>query len=164
MRGIRSIFARPSRRVAHGASWIRRIGIAGFTILELCIVVEIMGLLSTIVMSNFFKSKKAAEVAVVVENVRNVQMALTSYYAMENGFPASLDPIWLQFYDGRIVDDLSYCTAGGGPGWNFFVSDSPDIRFNGPGPDEYAIKSNKSLLPYALYIYADAATGAKIVH
>ncbi len=164
MRGIRSIFARPSRRVAHGASWIRRIGIAGFTLLELCIVIEIIGLLSTIVMSNFFKSKKAAEVAVVVENVRNVQMALTSYYAMENGFPASLDPIWLQFYDGRIVDDLSYCTAGGGGGWNFFASDSPDIRFNGPGPDEYAIKSNKSLLPYALYIYADAATGAKIVH
>jgi len=165
MRGIRSIFARPSRRVAHGASWIRRIGIAGFTILELWIVIEIIGLLATIVMSNYFKSKKAAEVAVVVENMRNVQVALASYYAMDNSFPASLDAIWLQFYNGRVVDDLSYCTAGGGgAGWNFFVSDSPDIRFNGPGPDEYAIKSNRSLLPYALYVYGDAATGAKIVH
>lgn len=164
MRGIRSIFARPSRRVAHRASWIRRIGIAGFTLLELCIVIEIIGLLAAIVMQNYFRSKKAAEVAVVVENVRNVQMALTSYYAEQNGFPASLDPIWLQFYNGRVVDDLSYCTAGGGGGWNFFASDSPDIRFGGPGPDEYALKSNKSLLPYALYVYADAATGAKIVH
>jgi hypothetical protein len=26
------------------------------------------------------------------------------------------------------------------------------------------IKSKKSLLPYALYVYADAATGVKIVH
>jgi hypothetical protein len=127
-------------------------------------VIEIIGLLAAIVMQNYFRSKKAAEVAVVVENVRNVQMALTSYYAEQNGFPASLDPIWLQFYNGRVVDDLSYCTAGGGGGWNFFASDSPDIRFGGPGPDEYALKSNKSLLPYALYVYADAATGAKIVH
>jgi type II secretory pathway pseudopilin PulG len=137
----------------------------GFTLLELCIVIEIIGLLSTIVMSNYFKSKKAAEVAVVVQNIKNVQVALTSYFAMENKFPATLNPIWLQFYNGRVVDDFSYCTAGGGGAeWNFFVSNSPDIRFNGPGPDEYAIKSNKSLLPYALYVYGDAATGAKIVH
>jgi type II secretory pathway pseudopilin PulG len=164
MRGIRSIFASPSSRRAHGASWIRRIGIAGFTILEMYIVIEIIGLLTTIVISNYYKSKKAAEVAVVVENLRNVQVALTSYFAEENKFPASLNTIWLQFYNGRVVDDFSYCTAGGGAGWDFFVSNSPDIRFNGPGPDEYAIKSNKSLLPYALYVYGDAATGAKVVH
>ena len=165
MRGIRSIFASPSKRVAHGKSLIRRIGIAGFTILELFIVCEIIGLLATIVMSNYYKSKKAAEVAVVVQNIKNVQIALTSYFAMESTFPVTLNPIWLQFYNGRVVDDFDYCTAGGGgAGWNFFVSNSPDIRFNGPGQDEYAIKSKKSLLPYALYVYGDAATGAKVVH
>jgi len=165
MRGIRSMFARAYGRVAHGKSLIRRIGIAGFTLLELFIVIEIIGLLSTIVISNFYKSKKAAEVAVVLQNIKNVQVALTSYFAMESTFPATLNPIWLQFYNGRVVDDLDYCTIdGGGSNWNFFVSNSPDIRFNGPGPDEYAIKSKKSLLPYALYIYADAATGAKVVH
>lgn len=164
MRGFRSIIARPTSRVAHGASWIRRIGITGFTILELCIVVEIIGLLATIVISNFYKSKKAAEVAVVVQNLANVQTALTSYFAMENKFPPTLNTIWLQFYNGRVVDDFSYCTEGGGAGWNFFVSNSPDIRFNGPGPDEYAIKSNKELLPFALYVYGDAATSAKIIH
>jgi competence protein ComGC len=165
MRGIRGIFASLSRRAARGRSLLRRIGTAGFTILELFIVVEIIGLLSTIVMSNYYKSKKAAEVAVVVQNIKNVQIALTSYFAMENQFPATLNPIGLQFYGGRVVGDFSYCTEGGGGGeWNFFVSNSPDIRFNGPGPDEYAIKSNKSLLPYALYVYGDAATGAKIIH
>ncbi|MDD4856529.1 MAG: hypothetical protein PHD74_00330 [Candidatus Krumholzibacteria bacterium] len=165
MRGIRGIFASSSRRAARARSLFRRIGIAGFTILELFIVIEIIGLLSTIVMSNYYKSKKAAEVAVVVQNIKNVQVALASYFAMENQFPATLNPIWLQFYGGRVVDDFSYCIEGGGGGdWNFFVSNSPDIRFNGPGPDEYAIKSNKSLLPYALYVYGDAATGAKIIH
>jgi len=165
MRCIRSIFASPSRRVAHGRSWIRRIGIAGFTILELFIVIEIIGLLATIVMSNYYKSKKAAEVAVVVQNIRNVQVALTSYFAMESTFPLTLNSIWLQFYNGRVVDDFDYCTVnGGGSNWNFFVSNSPDIRFNGPGQDEYAVKSKKSLLPYALYVYGDAATGAKIIH
>ena len=55
-------------------------------------------------------------------------------------------------------------TIGGASRVRFLASNSPDIRFGGPGPDEYAIKSKKSLLPYALYIYADAATGVKIVH
>ncbi len=116
MRGIRSIFASPTRRVAHGKSWIRRIGIAGFTLLELFIVIEIIGLLATIVMSNYYKSKKAAEVAVVVQNIKNVQIALTSYFAMESRFPATLNPIWLQFYNGRVVDDFDYCTVDGGAG------------------------------------------------
>jgi type II secretory pathway pseudopilin PulG len=164
MRGIFNIFARTSRRPCKGTSILRRIGICGFTILELAIVIEIIGFLATIVMSNYYRSKKAAEVAVVVQNIRNIQTALTSYYAMENNYPQTLNSIWLQFYNGRVIDDLEYCTSGGGAGWNFFASNSPDIRFNGPGPDEYAIKSTKSLLPYALYIYADAATGAKIVH
>jgi len=165
MRAIRCIFASPSTRVAPGRSFIRRIGIAGFTLLELFIVIEIIGLLATIVLSNYYKSKKAAEVAVVVQNIKNVQIALTSYFAMQSTFPLTLNPIWLQFYNGRVVDNFDYCTAGGGGGdWNFFVSNSSDIRFNGPGPDEYAIKSKKSLLPYALYVYGDAATSAKIIH
>jgi type II secretory pathway pseudopilin PulG len=164
MRGIRGILAGPRRRGARGKSWIRRIGIAGFTLLELFIVIEIIGLLATIVISNFYKSKKAAEVAVVVQNMKNIQIALTSYFAMESEYPQTLNTIWLQFYNGRVAEDLEYCTAGGGGGWNFFASNSPDIRFNGPGQFDYAIKSKKSLLPYALYIYGDSATGAKIVH
>jgi Tfp pilus assembly protein PilE len=161
---FRSMLARPSGRLARERSFVRRLAIAGFTLLELCIVIEIIGFLATIVMSNYYRSKKAAEVAVVVQNIKNVQIALTSYFAVESTFPATLNTIWLQFYNGRVVDDFDYCTAGGGAGWNFFVSNDPDIRFNGPGPDEYAIKSKKSLLPYALYVYGDAATSAKIVH
>jgi type II secretory pathway pseudopilin PulG len=164
MRSIRSILAAPWRRDRRKLSWVKRVGLAGFTILELCIVIEIIGLLATIVISNFYKSKKAAEVAVVVQNLKNVQVALTSYYAMESNYPATLNTIWLQFYNGRVIDDFDYCVAGGGAGWNFFPSNSPDIRFNGPGQFDYAIKSKKSLLPYALYIYGDTATGAKIVH
>ncbi len=165
MRSIRGILANSAKRFQKGKSVIRRIGICGFTLLELFIVIEIIGFLATIVMSNYYRSKKAAEVAVVVQNIKNVQIALTSYFAMESKYPQTLNSIWLQFYNGRVVDDFAYCPSNGdGGGWNFFPSNSPDIRFNGPGADEYAIKSNRSLLPYALYIYGDAATGAKIVH
>jgi type II secretory pathway pseudopilin PulG len=166
MRTIRGLFASTRRHAEPKRSRIRRMGIAGFTILELCIVIEIIGFLSTIVVSNYYRSKKAAEVAVAVENLRNVQTALTSYYAMQNEYPPTLNQIWLQFYNGRIVDDLDYCTGagGGGGGWNFFWSNSADIRMGGPGPDQYAIKSKKNLLPYALYIYGDVATSAKVIH
>ena len=168
MRSIRQLFAStPGRfgRPGSKRSLLRRIGIAGFTILELAIVCEIIGFLATIVMSNYYRSKKAAEVAVTVENLRNVQTALTSYYAMENSYPPTLNQIWLQFYNGRVIGDFDYATAnGGGGGFAFFPSNSPDIRIGGPGVDQYAIKSKKNLIPYALYIYGDVATTAKIIH
>jgi len=155
---------RPWGRFHRERSVLRRIGIAGFTILELAIVCEIIGFLATIVMSNYFRSKKAAEVAVTIQNIKNVQSALTSYFVAEDRYPATLGPIWLQFYSGRVVGDFDYCTNGGGGGdWNFFLSNDDDIRFGGPGIEAYAIKSKKNLLPYARYIYADVATTAKIV-
>ncbi len=168
MRLLRKLLLRNARVGAPGKrSFLRRLGIAGFTLLELFIVIEIIGFLATIVMANFNRSKKAAEVAVTVQNIKNIQMALTSFYVMEEEFPATINTIWLQFYNGRVVEDLDYIggtTSGNQGGWNFFPSNSIDIRFNGIAPDEYAIKSNKNLLPYALYIYGDAATSAKIVH
>jgi len=168
MRSIRQLFAStPGRfgRPGSKRSLLRRIGIAGFTILELAIVIEIIGFLATIVMANYYRSKKAAEVAVTVENLRNVQTALTSYYATENSYPQTLNQIWLQFYNGKVIDEFDYATgAGGGGSFAFFPSNSQDIRIGGPGPDQYAIKSKKSLIPYALYIYGDVATTAKIIH
>lgn len=168
MRLLRKLLSINARNRATGKrSFLRRLGIAGFTILELFIVMEIIGFLATIVLSNFYRSKKAAELAVVVQNVKNVQTALTSYFAMENEFPPTLNSIWLQFYDGRVVEDLNYIggtSAGNQGGWDFFPSNSVDIRFNGITQQEYAVKSNKNLLPYALYVYGDAATSAKIVH
>jgi len=166
MRRIRSfigIFA----RVSNARRKRRGLGRLGFTLLELFIVVEIIGFLATIVMSNYFRSKKAAQVAVTVQNLKNVQVALTSYFAMEGEFPATINTVWLQFYGGRVAADLEYiggATAGDQGGWDFFASNSDDIRFAGPDFQGYAIRSKENLLPYALYVYGDVATSAKIVH
>jgi type II secretory pathway pseudopilin PulG len=147
-------------------SFWRRLGIAGFTLLELFIVVEIIGFLATIVMSNYVRSKKAAQVAVTVQNIKNIQTALTSYFAMEGGYPATINTVWLQFYGGRVIENVEYIggdTADQTGGWDFFASNDADIRFNGPSDQEYAIRSTTNLLPYALYVYADVTTSAKIV-
>jgi type II secretory pathway pseudopilin PulG len=166
MRRIREfigIFA----RVSNARRKRRGLGRLGFTVLELFIVVEIIGFLATIVMSNYFRSKKAAEVAVTVQNLKNVQIALTSYFAMEGEYPATLNSIWLQFYGGRVIGDFEYiggASAGNNGGWDFFASNSSEIRFAGPTNQGYAIRSTENLLPYALYIYGDIATAAKIVH
>lgn len=168
MQRIRRIFAlRPEKPRGAKGSFIRRLGIAGFTLLELLIVVEIIGFLATIVLSNFFRSKKAAEVAVTLQNVKNIQIALASYFAMEDEYPPTLNTIWLQFYDGRVREDLEYIggtTAGDQGGWIFAPSNSADIRFAGITGQQYALKSIENLLPYANYVYGDAATSAKIVH
>jgi type II secretory pathway pseudopilin PulG len=166
MRLIRQLLSRiaiGSRR-KRGRSRLAR---AGFTLLELFIVIEIISFLATIVLSNYYRSKKAAQVAVTLQNVKNIQVALTSYFAMEGEYPATLNTIWLQFYGGRVIADLDYIggtTAGDQAGWNFFTSNSTDIRFGGPTNQGYAIRSKESLLPYALYVYADVATSATIVH
>jgi type II secretory pathway pseudopilin PulG len=157
--------ARPSRRGKRGL--LRRLGSAGFTLLELFIVIEIIGFLATIVLSNYYRSKKAAEVAVTVQNIKNVQVALTSHFAVEGVYPPTLNTIWLQFYGGRVVGNFEYiggATAGNQGGWNFFPSNSTDIQFSGIEADGYAIKSTQNLSPYALYVYGDNATSAKIVH
>lgn len=144
---------------------LRRLGVLGFTLLELVIVIEIIGFLATIVLSNYIRSRKAAEVAVVLQNTKNIQIALTSYFAMTGNYPASLNTIWLQFYQGRVVGNYEYVTGGGDlSGWTFLESADPDIQFAGLIGDAYAIKSTENLLPYARYVYADVATSAKIVH
>ena len=166
MRRIRSfigIFA----RVSNARKKRRGLGRLGFTLLELFIVIEIIGFLATIVLSNYYRSKKAAQVAVTVQNLKNVQVALTSYFAMEGEYPATLNTVWLQFYGGRVAEDLEYIggvTAANQGGWDFFASNSDDIRFGGPTNQGYAVRSTDNLLPYALYIYGDVATTAKIVH
>jgi type II secretory pathway pseudopilin PulG len=166
MRRIRDfigIFA----RVSNARRKRRGLGKLGFTVLELFIVCEIIGFLATIVLANYHRSKKAAQVAVTLQNIRNVQVALTSYYAMENEFPPTLNTIWLQFYNGRVVDNFEYIggtTAANQGGWDFFASNSDEIRFSGPGVQGYALRSTTALLPYALYIYGDVATAATIVH
>ena len=93
MRRMHSIFASRSKDPRAKRPILRRIGVCGFTIIELAIVIEIIGFLATIVMSNFYRSKKAAEVAVTVQNIQNVQTALASYYAMESQFPPTLNSI-----------------------------------------------------------------------
>jgi type II secretory pathway pseudopilin PulG len=164
LRLFRSIMRFPRSGKAKRSFW-RRMGIAGVTLLELFIVIEIIGFLATIVMSNYFRSKKAAEVAVTLQNIKNVQIALTSHFAMTGSYPASLNTIWLQFYNGRVVADLEYVTGTGDQaGWIFLASNDPDIQFGGLMGDTYAIKSNENLQPYALYVYGDVATAAKIVH
>lgn len=162
MRAILSGHAGIGRRRRHR----RGLGSLGFTLLELFIVIEIIAFLATIVMSNYYRSKKAAQVAVTMQNIRNVQVALASYFVMENEYPATINTIWLQFYGGRVAGNLEYIgglTAGNTAGWDFFASNSDDIKFGGPSDQEYAIRSTENLLPYALYIYGDAATSAKII-
>ena len=114
LRFIRRIIAIPrSRPRCARGSIIRRLGIAGFTLLEMFIVM---------VLANFYKSKKAAEVAVTVQNVKNIQTALASYFVAKSEYPATLNTIWLQFYNGRVAEEVAYiggATAGDQGEWNF---------------------------------------------
>jgi prepilin-type N-terminal cleavage/methylation domain-containing protein len=61
--------------------------IAGFTLIELSIVIIIMGLLSTVFLASLKTSMMGRERKVTLENLESAQLALKSYLAMNDAYP-----------------------------------------------------------------------------
>lgn len=62
----------------------------GFTLIELLIVIILLGVLSALIVGNFFTSLKKGRDAARKTDLSNVQRALESYYADNNKYPISI--------------------------------------------------------------------------
>ncbi len=88
---------------------------AGFTLVEIMIVVAIIGLLAAIAIPNFMKARETAQKNACINNLRQIDGA-KQQWALENGkvtsdTPASTD---LQGYMGRgATGSFPSCPAGG---------------------------------------------------
>ena len=66
----------------------RHHGQAGFTLLELLIVIAILGVLAAILIPNFIRSRSAAQLAAAQLDLRNIGAALDMYYNENQAYPA----------------------------------------------------------------------------
>jgi prepilin-type N-terminal cleavage/methylation domain-containing protein len=66
---------------------------AGFTLVEIMIVVAIIALLAAIAVPNFLRSRKRSQATQVLEDLRMIAGAMDQY-AIENGKNGTLVPTW----------------------------------------------------------------------
>ena len=78
---------------------------AGFTLLELIIVVAIIGILATIVMPQLLRTPDKAKEAVLRTDLRTFRDVIDQYYADKGKYPASLEVLVEEQYIRAIPVD-----------------------------------------------------------
>jgi general secretion pathway protein G len=109
-------------------------GEAGFTLMELMIVMMIIGILATLAVPSFKSAIKAAQEAVLKEDLRVMRSAIDSYTMDKQKAPQSLDELVQEGYLKVIPQDPMTKSRDT---WQTDVSDSlHSIDQTDPGIDD----------------------------
>lgn len=86
----------------------------GFTVVELMVVISIIGILSTVTYASFSQAQKKSRIAKRVSDLKQMQVALEYYYAVNKSYPNS-NGAW-----------ITECTEFNGTGNNVIPSLVPN--------------------------------------
>jgi general secretion pathway protein G len=88
-----------------GRTWRRRAGRAGFTLIELMVVISILVVLASLGMVQYRNSVVRAREAVLKEDLFRLRDALDQYYADKNQYAPALDALVTDGYLRAIPKD-----------------------------------------------------------
>ena len=83
----------------------RRFRAAGFTLIELMVVMSLIVILASIGLAVHANSQTRAREAVLKENLFRMRDAIDQYYADKNAYPAGLDDLVTEKYLRAIPED-----------------------------------------------------------
>ncbi len=117
------------RQYTHSPRWRHQ---RGFTLIELLIVVAIIGILASILIPNFLRSRIQAQVSASKGNLKNIATALETYYVDRRAYPddVTLSVLVTGTYIRAIPNDpctgLAYVyTPSGGPPATIYTLTTP---------------------------------------
>lgn len=132
--------------------WYRRAsGAAGFTMIELLIVMSIIVLLASMGMAQYRNSVVRAREAVLKEDLFRMRDAIDQYYADKNKYPASLDDLVSDGYLREIpVDPITQSKETWQP-----VNAEANVNDTTAEPGIYDVKSGSDQAALDGTSYAD---------
>jgi general secretion pathway protein G len=94
----------------------------GYTFIELMMVVAIIGVLASVSATSYSRYIEKVQITKVIVELRNIEKAITAYYAVRGSYPASLADIgfgnvvdrWGNPYEYMRVQDSDDVTGGNG--------------------------------------------------
>ena len=104
---------------------------AGFTLLELLIVMTIIGILATIAIPSLIQYPIRAKEAVLKTNLREIRSNLEKYYADKGKYPATLEELTPKYLKQVPVDPFTKKSTSWIP-----IYEDPDEEGAGPVPGE----------------------------
>jgi len=115
----------------------------GFTLIELLIVVAIIGILAAIAIPNFLEAQTRAKVARAKSEIRNLAVALETYYIDNNAYPCAVDSAGVYQFDEGSPKEVLQAGSRYGAGWVSNMLTTPvvhqaSIPFDPFGPKKVA--------------------------
>ena len=87
----------------------------GFTLIEVCVVVAIIGILAAIAIPSMFHYIQKARVARTIGELKSIETSLISYSLSNGGFPASLEPVGCAGMTDCWGNPYQYTRVAGNP-------------------------------------------------
>jgi prepilin-type N-terminal cleavage/methylation domain-containing protein len=120
-------------------------GQAGFTLIELIIVVTILGILTAILIPNFVRARSSSKLATCQLDLRNIAAGLELYYVENQSYPTTggwdttlIAGGYMRAVPRSPIDQASYGYATNAGQYSFVLSDGPN-KYTQSGVTGYVV-------------------------
>jgi type IV pilus assembly protein PilA len=120
-------------------------GQAGFTLIELMVVVAILGILTAILIPNFVRARSSSKLATCQLDLRNIAAGLELYYVENQGYPAAagwdstlMAGGYMRAVPRSPIDQASYGYSTNAGQNSFVLSDGPN-KYTQSGVNGYVV-------------------------